>query len=365
VGTGTPARAVCGNPCIRSLCFPSSCIALISLQWSTHSPTKSVTGLERSIAASEVFQLHVRKPITSLSRESDILKTSTMRLSPATRPPQLSPIATLPQELLDKTISYLVYNTDALLACSLTCYWWYIATLRHLHRSLATDDQLFSKGVNRYQWPTPLRQSHDLGLLPLVERFRIRLTFCGEFTPKRLRGYDLHCFSALTNLQELGIDHLQISSFMPNLRQCFGHFAPTLRFLALKKPRGSSRQILYFIGLFPKLQNLKLFYSFPEQDPESTADAELVPLSVPPLRGRLTLTCLAGERLVKDMMAVFGGLRFRSMDLFRVRCTQLLLGACAETLETLWLYPTDVDGKDSLKRRSRTLAQILVSTRTF
>ena len=138
---------------------------------------------------------------------------------------------------------------------------------------------------------------------------------------------------------------------MPNLRECFGHFAPTLRFLALKKPGGSSRQILYFIGLFPNLQDLKLFYSVTEEDPESTADADLVPLSVPPLRGQLTLTYLAGERLVKDMIAVFGGLRFRSMDLWRVRCTQLLLRACAETLETLRLYPTDVAGKDSLKRK--------------
>ena len=252
---------------------------------------------------------------------------------------------------MDVILSYLIYHARTLLACSLTCYSWYIATLPHLHHSLATDDKISDKLDKRRRWPTPLRQSHDLGLLPLVKRFCIRLSFRGEFTSKRLRGYNFHCFSALTNLQELGIDNLQVSSFMPNLRQCFGHFAPTLRFLALKKPGGSPRQILYFIGLFPNLQDLKLFYSIPEEDPESTADADLIPLTVPPLRGRLTLTCLAGERLVKEMIAVFGGLRFRSMDLFRVTCTRLLLGACAETLETLRLYPTDVEGKDSLKRK--------------
>jgi len=51
---------------------------------------------------------------------------------------------------------------------------------------------------------------------------------------------------------------------------------------------------------------------------------------------------------VEDMIALFGGLHFHYMDLFRVNCTQLLLGACAETLETLRLYPTDFSGEESL-----------------
>ena len=170
-----------------------------------------------------------------------------------------------------------------------------------------------------------------------------------KFSSKRLRGNTLHYFSALMNLQDLGIDYLQLSSFKPKLERCFGHFAPTLRFLALGEPEGSPRQILYFIGLFPNLQDLKLFYCRPREEPESLAGSDLIPLSVPPLRGRLTLTCCMGERLVKDMIAVFGGLHFRSMDLFRVKCTQLLLGTCAETLETLRLYPLDPDGKDSFK----------------
>ena len=80
---------------------------------------------------------------------------------------------------------------------------------------------------------------------------------------------DARCvISALTNLQELGIDDLQAFDFMPNIQQCFGHFAPTLRFLALKSPGGSCRQILYFIGLFSSLQDLKTCY--------------------PPYRGQLT-----------------------------------------------------------------------------
>ena len=138
---------------------------------------------------------------------------------------------------------------------------------------------------------------------------------------------------------------MQVSSFMPNIQQSFGDLAPTLRFLALREPEGSPRQILYFIGLFPNLQDLKLYRSLPEEEQGSLTDTDLVPLSVPPLRGRLTLAFFTNVRLVKDMMAIFGGLRFRSMDRFRVKCTRLLLEACAETLETLRLYPTDTHGK--------------------
>jgi len=51
--------------------------------------------------------------------------------------------------------------------------------------------------------------------------------------------------------------------------------------------------------------------------------------------------------LLKDMIFLFGGIRFRRMDLYRVDRTRLLLGACAGTLETLRLYPTDQSSEAS------------------
>jgi len=198
-------------------------------------------------------------------------------------------------------------------------------------------------------WPVPLRNSYHLGLLPLVKRFRIRtITFPREgFTPRRLDDRTFRYFSALTNLQELGIDALQISSFMPNIRRYFEHFAPTLRLLALGEPNGSSREILYLIGLFPNLQDFKLCYCIPVKQKESAADPKLTPLFVPPLRGRLILRCFTRDVLVREMITFFGGLRFRYMDLHRVSCVQLLLDACSESLETFRVYPNDF-GEDSL-----------------
>ena len=194
-------------------------------------------------------------------------------------------------------------------------------------------------------WPRPLKRSYELGLLPLVKRFRICLRN-SKFTPKRLNWFTLRYFSALTNLQELGIDYLQVSTFMPIILRCFGHLSPSLRFLALKDPNGTHRQILYFIGLFPNLQDLKLQYSARTDELENTSDQTPIPLSTPPLQGSLRLVCFTKEELMKDMITLFGGLRFRHMDLFEVSCSQLLLNECAETLETLRLYPT---GKHSEK----------------
>jgi len=56
---------------------------------------------------------------------------------------------------------------------------------------------------------------------------------------------------------------------------------------------------------------------------------------------------------VKEMITFFGGLRFRNMDLFRVNCVRLLLDTCADTLETLRVYPTDPYGKECRERKNK------------
>jgi len=55
--------------------------------------------------------------------------------------------------------------------------------------------------------------------------------------------------------------------------------------------------------------------------------------------------CFKRAGFAKDMIHLFGGIRFRYMDIFDVEGTRLLVGACAGTLETLRLYPTDPGGE--------------------
>ena len=257
--------------------------------------------------------------------------------------------ARLPLEVVGMIIAQLFCDMRSLSACSLTCYSWYIATIPHLHHTLSTPTSYSHwDGDGRFVWSKQLRNKHKLGLLPLVKKIHIRRR---HYRFKRsalfsLTGFNhriLRHFSALTNVQELEIDSLDIPSFMPSIQRYFGHFLPSVRSLFLTQPRGSDRQIIYFIGLFQHLEDLGLYILGDVQD-EPVDNQILVPPFAPPLGGSLTLTTCERVRIVKDMVDLFGGIRFRHMNLRAVNGTRLLLGACAKTLETLRLNPFDTGG---------------------
>ena len=243
---------------------------------------------------------------------------------------------------MEKIFYYLFYDIQSLRACSLTCHLWCSFARPLLYFYLTTDRAVFGdKPIE-----TQLKDMHKLKLLPFVKQLCIRQT--DDFTPKQLSSFYSRYSEAFKDLQELGIDHLRVSEFVN--KRGFKHFAPILRFLALKDPRGSSREILYFIGLFPNLQDLKIHDPVIEEEKENTANSTLVPPSIPPLRGWLILAGLTGK-LVTDLIALFGKGSFRHMDLFMVNGAQQLLDWGANTLETLRLYPTDPYG-ESLSERN-------------
>ena len=95
----------------------------------------------------------------------------------------------LPQEIVDMVIGHLFYDTRSLLACSLTCYSWYIASVPLLHYTLLTRPctPLFMFAPKR-EWPKPLRNASRFGLLPFVKKLHIRnvLRFSGDFSRRRL-----------------------------------------------------------------------------------------------------------------------------------------------------------------------------------
>ena len=109
---------------------------------------------------------------------------------------------------------------------------------------------------------------------------------------------------------------------------------------------GSRRQILYFIGLFEHLEDLKLYDDRVHFRAEPADDQTPIPPFIPPLRGRLTIMYFTRVGLLEDMIDQFGGIRFHYMDLYHVDGIRLLLDSCAKTLETLRLYPGDPRGKE-------------------
>ena len=251
--------------------------------------------------------------------------------------PRLSQTVELPQDVLEEIISH-VHDTETLLACSRTCRSWYFATLPHLYYFLSTNE--WEKSKDR-KWPKRLKIAGDLRLLPLVKQLRIRQK--SPFTLELLKK-SLPYLPALTNLRELGIDYLFVSEIIPKFEQYFGHIAPNLQFLALNRPQGSFHEIMYFIGLFKNLQDLKLSETF-GQGEEWEANLALTPVCNPPLGGRLTLSLVKPASNVEKMIKFFGRLRFRSIDLYMVQGANLVLTGCAETLETLQLHAADEEGE--------------------
>jgi len=186
-------------------------------------------------------------------------------------------------------------------------------------------------------------------LLPFVKRLQIVQHYTDPWFPNIFDARGLVYFSALTNVQELGIDELHFCAFTPQAQRYLGHLMSTIRSLALRNPTGTGHQLLYFLGLFPNLDDFKLSYSRAQHPTPAPAP---IPQSAPFLRGRLTLTWVTKEGFLRDLSELSGGLRFRYMDLVGVGDTRFLLDTCADTLETLRVYPVYWTGKDVLKRCS-------------
>ena len=267
--------------------------------------------------------------------------------SPKTSPASSSPATRLPLEIIEMVVAYLTHDTPSLFTCSLTCYSWYIAVFPHLHHTLTISTNSLYKNRRRV-WSNPLLRQHKLGLPPVVKV----LWVCGDnsshvgFSSRLFNRYTLHPFFAFTNINQLRIDYLDIPSFMPRIQRYFGHFSQTLQYLTLDEPKGSRRQIIYFIGLFQHLEDLRLFYGRAELREKPAEDPMLVPPFAPPLRGWLVMVNFTGVDLLKDMIDLFGGLRFRYMNLFDADGMRLLLDACADTLESVVLDPTDPRGEE-------------------
>ena len=256
----------------------------------------------------------------------------------------------LPRELLDAIIAHVLLDTPTLKACSAVCRSWYIATVLHLHHTLTLQDGPIDVAqevfIHRH-----LRKLVKTGLLPLVRRLWIQQHFNTArcwFLPTKFSTRSLAYFSAFTNVRELGVEALDLHAFTSPSHWAqlyFGHFAPTLRSLTLRRPQGTRRELIYFLGLFPNLDDLKLVsdWCFTQRAPPG---AVLVPRSAPSLRGRLVLVQWGdGQDFLSDLSVLSGGLRFHHavMTDMEPECARLLLDRCAESLKTLRICSFDLN----------------------
>ena len=251
----------------------------------------------------------------------------------------------IPQEIAEIIVAHLIYDKNSLIASSLTCRSFYIASTPHLHYTRVLED-----GKGRRAWPKPLQKPSKLGLLPLVKRLELRWTFTSAWrtgTPKFLFDHYVLCqFSGPTNVRELEMEDLDVPALMPKIQKYFGHLLPRLQSLSLSKAKGSNRQIIFFIGLFQRLEDLTVLgIAYDPRRRRPFEDQTLTPPSTPPLRGRLVVR--KRPYFLEEMIKLFGGIQFRYMSVCSAGEPQLLLNACTETLEAVKLCSFDFCSEQS------------------
>ena len=252
----------------------------------------------------------------------------------------------LPYEIVAMTIAHFTYNLDALKACSLTCRSWYTAAVPLLHHTLTLTG--CGPQTNHTQLEM-LSELHEFGLIPLVRQIRVEQSRgWGWFVPWALNDLHLCYFSAFTNVHTLRLQDLGIHNFIPGIERYFEHFSPTLRSIALSDPRCTPQQLSHFLSLFTNLDNIEIQNTYTYIPDKSIPDTELVPFSVPKLRGWLLLGDVSWAETWTNLITLCGSLRFRYMDLrWSGSCTPTLLEACAETLETVRFDTTDSEFRTS------------------
>ena len=240
----------------------------------------------------------------------------------------------LPHELLEMVISYLIYDTPSLKAYAATCFAWYTVAAPHLHHTLTLKH--WNTTAARMDL-NPFIKLHKLGLLPLVKKLQFPSDryISPWVVPELFDSGGLRHFSALVNVQDLMIAHLDLSKFTLGVKNYFGHFSHTLRSITLLYTGGLLWQLVDFLRLFPKLDDIKLIRYFGTIGMDNTHDPTQRAQIRGSLRGKLTLVDVLDWKLLKEIADSFGGMRFVSMDLDGVAGAQFLLDVCAGTLQTL------------------------------
>ena len=255
----------------------------------------------------------------------------------------------LPQELVDEILDYLVDDLLALQACSLTCKRLFGATRPLIHQRLMCldsrpghpkpKDSLFSRHKSLREPGAFDRLIHAdrSGVL----RYTRRLTFKPNdgspnphYDPRDMQEY-LPLLLSITRLHSLALGSFNLHPFIPIFDEYFGMFTNTLRYLDIRNAYGMEQELLYIICQFPLLEDLTIV------SPTSGIAARpdhLVPTITrsPPLRGKLVLVHADSTELLDGLAGLPGGLNFRSIVVFGCGGgTRPVVAACKPSLKSI------------------------------
>ena len=239
--------------------------------------------------------------------------------------------AWLPQELVDHIVDYVSDDGPTLFACTHLSRTWCIAARAHLYRTFTVSDYFGFEAIDDLQ---------SMGIIDLVRKVVAvrKVNWQADFlTPSTMER--LHTF---TRVQELDIRYLDVGAPLLWLHEHGDILRSTVRFLTLRYPRGSIKEIACFIGSFPKLEDLTVDGIGVDIFRDSQVPAIRRSL---PFTGRLTLIRISDQEFPSALStSMQNGVGFRTVDLQLCVEMQELVDACAGTMERLICHPSDFHG---------------------
>ena len=232
-------------------------------------------------------------------------------------------------------------DLGTLMACSLTCKFFFHATRPLIHQRLVC---LGSRRVLPKSKPKKRRKrdpgaferlihADRLGVLPYTRHLTLKpdnVSSYPFFYPSHLQEY-LPQFRSIIKLQTLTLTKFNIPSFIPVFNEYFGMFTNSLRHLDIRTPYGTAQEFSYIICQFPLLEDLTII------SPADGLGAHPVPAITqsPPLRGKLVLVQAATRELSEGLATLPGGLNFRSLELSWCTHLQPIIAACAHSVTSI------------------------------
>ena len=184
----------------------------------------------------------------------------------------------LPLEIVEEIIDMLVGDTNTLLLCSLVSISWVHRSRRHLF----ADIKLHSLSDLTLWFKTGLgASSNHVRTLNLAQGDEVKW-----ITPDSLAKVP-NDFTSFRNVKSLALTGLDLTNFDEySLIRSFGHFSENLTSLSVKGMIVHPDALLFFVCMFPKLDNLKLDYL-------AMGNATIpyrTPSVIPRFRGKLALS---------------------------------------------------------------------------
>jgi len=252
----------------------------------------------------------------------------------------------LPQELVDEILGYLLHDTGALKACSLTCKDLFGAARPHIHQRLvcfySRPERPKPKGWlfgRRDKAPGAFERLNDvdrLGILRYTRHLAFKVKYGSLNPPFHLRDLQeyLPHLRSITKLDGLALDTFHLPPVALGFNESFGMFTKTLRRLDVQRAEGTERDLLYFICQFPLLEDLAIVSPAGEHVAHPGHPVPTITQS-PPLRGRLVLVQARSEGLSGGLASFPGGLNFRSLELSQCKGQEAVLAACGHTVTSI------------------------------